>query len=191
MTHRKTANARNVLQCQLEQLLEDKTMRDAVARDKVKSMLKNQNSERLLGTYHFDGIDVFGKTIQMKFDMTPFMRKDPSFIEIRFSRSHGTRNSGMIYSDAHIRAINIYCDEQLLTSRDLENVSLITRYKSEVINPLVDFEYIESNTKIRLDSLILPPDRKAVQLVVDAELFNPGNQWGDRILIYTYLKTNG
>jgi hypothetical protein len=41
---------------------------------------------------------------------------------------------------------------------------------------------------VRLEGLRIPAARKKVELVVDLVRGNPGNQWGDRIQLYTYLQ---
>ena len=124
----------------------------------------------------------------MTFDLTPFLAPDATGYRVRFSRHHDSSNSGLIYADAEIRRVAVISDGWEVLSLVPEAVRLTTRYKAKVVNPWVDFVYDETRASVRLEGLRIPAARKKVELVVDVVLRNPGNQWGDRIQLYTYLQ---
>ena len=185
-----TAAARKALKRAMDDFLDSPRYADADGKKAVMGLRTKYSqglSQWMLGTKHFDKITEKPRSVSWSYDITPFVGKLEGRCRVSFSRSHETKNSHMIYSDASIKKVSIICDGDVLQSVKPEKANLTTRYKGKVVNPLVDFDYNESGSSIELNGYSVPADHREVKLSVEAELSNPGNQWGDRILLYTYL----
>ena len=188
-----TAEARKKLTLALNSFLDSPKYAEADGKKSVaglRSKYSGKLSQWMLGAKHFDKITKKPRSVTWSFDITPFAGSLGSSCRVSFSRSHETTNSHMIYSDAAIKKVTLSCDGKVLQSVMPKGANLTTRYKGNVINPLVDFDYNESGASVELGGLSIPSDHDKVTLSIEADLSNPGNQWGDRILLYTYLSNS-
>jgi len=186
-----TARARSQLSSFLDQVLQDPRLAEAHHRKRVEALRQRHegpSSRWLLGARQFDGIPPDGMRVKMTFDVTPFISRAGSDYAVTFSRACGTRNSGLIYSDARVTACELVGDGQSLAAVHPPDLRLTTRYKDEVVNPLVDFVYDESNNRVELGRIHPPEGGQRIELAIEAVLSNPGNQWGDRIQLFTELE---
>lgn len=109
------------------------------------------------------------------------------------SRNYLSANSGLTYADATITDIRLLKNGKLLSSVNTQPVQLTTRrdYKKlkEMGNPYISFIKQGDNSSIDLGMLSISQNDK-IELEIDAELSNPDNQWGDRIMLYFFLDKN-
>ncbi|BDS06309.1 hypothetical protein NT6N_13490 [Oceaniferula spumae] len=186
-----TAKARKALHAEMTEIIQGERFKNAVHRKELLKTFERYQKpaqSRILGSRDFDGITAAAKSVSWDLDMTPYLTDKNSTYRLRFSRSYRTKNSHLIYSNARIKKVRVLCDGKEVFSRQPTTATLTTRPKAKVINPMVDFIYDESKARVGLKGLNIPEGTKTITLKIDADLTNPGNQWGDRIRLYTFLE---
>lgn len=189
-----TAKARRELKSQLTEFLEDERYSKRPMKQRLIKAFGDYKSDRT-NNWMLSGsiFDDFGYTPEQRTitcDMTPFLEKDKADYSLRFSRSHLSSNSGLIYADIAIKSVTVIQNGDTIFSENYEDIELTTTRDVDMLrrkgNTYTSFKYTGDGAKIALGELSRP-EKGDIKLVVTAEVSNPDNQWGDRIRLYQHL----
>lgn len=189
-----TARAREELKGQLAELLEGEQLSKYATKQKLIETFGDYRSEKenswMLRGYIFDQLEYTPRTETLSYDITKYLIKDSKEYSLRISRKNLSSNSGLTYADAVIKSVKVLEDGKTMFIKNYDGMELTTRIDTDVLrkkgNPHIAFKKLGDDIKVSLGELSHSHNGK-VELEVETEVSNPGNQWGDRITLYMYL----
>lgn len=189
-----TAAARGKLKTELEHLLEKTALSKYPEKKKLQHKfgpLGQEKNKVMLGSFIFDSLHYTPRPEKIRVDITDFLQQDAADYKFQVSRMYQSRNSGLIYANAVVKDVKILYNGKVGKRIDSRDWVLSTErdYKKlkETGNPLISFAYKGDDAAIHLGKLSNREAEK-VELEVDLEVFNPDNQWGDRLMLYLFLE---
>jgi len=189
-----TAAARMLLKSALEDLLDETALSEYPAKQRLQKTFgppAELKRKLMLGGFIFDSLQYTPRQGKIRLDITDFLSSDAVDYNLGVARMYRSGNSGLIYANAVVKDVKILHDGKVGKRIDSGGLVLSTErdYKKlkETGNPLISFVYKGDDAVIGLGTLSIRAAEK-VEIEVDLEVFNPDNQWGDRLMLYFFLE---
>ena len=188
--NKQTAEARIQLKEQLADLLEDEEMSQYATKNKLINKFGDYQDVKennwMLGGYIFDELEYTPTLEIISCDITKFLSEDEAAYSLRIERRKK-------YADAVIKSVKLFKNGKTIYAESYDDIELTTRVNTDVLrkkgNPIIAFTNEGDGIKLSLGQLSVS-GLEQVKLQVETELSNPGNQWGDRIILNIYLDKN-
>ena len=189
-----TKKAREKLKAQLTIVIDGKQLSTYKTKEQLLKTFGDYKVERednyLLRSYLFDQLEYTPRTEKLHFNISNYLSTKNDEYRVRFERGMGKPNSGLAYADAVIKSVKIVNGEKIVFEKKCEGLELTTRRDVESLrkkgNPIIAFTRSGDNCSLAIGK-IPTQDGEKVELEVEVTVSNPGNQWGDRLLLSLYL----
>ncbi len=191
---RNTKQSRNKLKGQLNEIVNDKQLSTYKTKKQLFDAFGDYKAESrqqfLIRSFIFNDLEYTPTKEKLSLDITKYIEDMNQAYYLKFERGMGKPNSGLAYADVKIEAIRLRKNERMLWEKKNAGIELITRRDVDNLrkkgNPIIAFKRSGDNSVIPM-GIISKPVSEKIELEIDIELSNPGNQWGDRLLLSVFL----